>query len=345
LITEERVTQSGIPRQSLVFRSPSHRRQVIHALWHTQAVPFWNGVQEWLHDLVATGDLSEDQLVQVAQGLVLLAEANAEEAIDSYLEPFAARDAGEDGLACASMVLRLMSLNEALAPMALQIAVGWVSGTPWQRLIAGEALMVELGARYPAEAAKRLWQLISQDDVLAPIACTAPGGLLQTLLDLDGDPMPLIDMLVAQLDRLDRPRVAMRTVNLVLDTTLHLLSTKDDRSGRLVVFDILLARPETADRIGRLWAGVLANRRYRAAALGAIWDGMLAATDRDVLAAAFTGALAGQLTQVERDRFLADFTVIDGRKRLRNPQRTASLTHLLIDAIARIHDKAPTENS
>jgi hypothetical protein len=236
-----------------------------------------------------------------------------------------------------------MSLNETLAPMALQIAVGWVSGSRWHRLIAGEALMAELGARYPAEAARRLWQLIAQDDVLEHIAYTAPGGLLQTLLEHDGDPVPLLDMLLAHLARLGQRRVAMRTVDLVLSTTLFLLSVKDDRSGRLAVFDILLARPDTADRIGRLWAGVLANRRYRAEALGAIWDGMLASSRRDVLAAALTGALAAVLTPAEQSRFLADFTVIDGRKRLRNPQRAASLAHLFIDAISRIHEKTQTE--
>jgi len=343
LIMEERVTQRGIRRQILVFKSASHRRQVLHALWRTQAVPFWDGVQDWVFDLIADGDLDEDQLIQVAQALVLLAEENVEETIDSYLIPLAAGEAGEAGLDCASLVLRLMSLEDALAPTALQVVVGWASGSLWERLIGAEALMTELGVRYPAEAAKRLWQLIAQDDLLKHVAFETPGVLLQLMLDLDGDPMPVLELLAAQLDRLGKPRVAMRTVDLVLTTTLHLLTLKDDRNGRLVSFDFLLKKPETAEQFGRLWAGVLRNLRYRTKALGAIWDGMLAAQDRDALAAAFTGALTAVLTPAEQNRFLSDFTVIDSRKRLRDPQRTASLAHLFIDAVARIHDQTQTE--
>ena len=344
LIREERMVQSGIPRQTLVFRSPSHRHQVMEALWSSQSLPFWNGVQDWVLDLVEDDNLDDEQLVQLAQGIVLLAKVNAEEAIDSYLEPFADGEAGEAGAACASNVLRLMALDDALATLALQIAVSWISGPLLKRLIAGEALMTELGALYPAEAAKRLWQLISQDELLDGIAFTSPGALLQTLVELDADVMPLLEMLNVQLDRLTGPRVTMRLTDLVLRTVQHALGRTDERTGRSVAFELLLAHPETSDRLGRLWAGVLANRRYRADALGAIWDGMFASGDRDLLAARLTEALAAVLTPAEQDRFVLDFTVIDRRKRQRDPKRAASLAHLLIDAMARIHGETTMEN-
>lgn len=335
LICEERTIDGGFARQKLAFRSPSHRLQVVEALWATQSVAFWDGVQDWLLDMIE--DLDDEAVARVAEGVALLAQVSAEEAVDKFLEPMAALEADETGLVCASNVLRLMALDESLAPTALQIAVGWISGTVPNRLIAGEALMTELGVRYPADASKRLWQLISQDELLDEFSYQAPAMFAQTLVELDGDALPLLELLKTQLDRIRKPPVTMRMTDLVLRTVQELLSRRSDRTGQLVSFELLLAHPETAGLLGRLWAGVLINRRFRAGVLAAMWDGMFAAADRDRMASVLTDALSAVLDPDEQDRFVQDFTVIDRRKRQNDPQRRASLAHLLIDAMARIH--------
>ena len=342
LICEERTIQSGFARQKLVFRSPSHRLQVVEALWATQSVAFWDGVQDWLLDML--DDLGDEAVARAAEGVALLARVSAEEAVDKFLEPMAALEAEEAGLICASNVLRLMALDDSLAPTALQITVGWISGTVPNRLIAGEALMTELGVRYPADASRRLWQLISQDELLDEFSYRAPAMFAQTLVELDGDPLPLLELLNTQLGRIRKPPVTMRMTDLVLRTVQELLSRRSDRTGRLVSFELLLAHPEAAGPLGRLWAGVLVNRRFRAGVLGAMWDGMYAAADRDRTASALTAAMSAVLGPDEQDRFVQDFTVIDRRKRQRDPQRLASLARLLIDAMARIHGNDQEES-
>ena len=337
LIVPKRVTYSGIPRQTLGFQSLSHCREVLEHLWSTQAVPFWNGVRDWLHSRVESDRLNGEQLAQIAQGVALLAHVNAEEAITSYLDPFAEGELGENGILCASAILRLMSLDESLAPIALRIAVEWIGGPLTNRIAAAEALMAELGARYPAEAAKRLWQLIAQDDELKAIAFTAPAGLLETLVELEGDAMPLLELLCRQAARLGESCATLETADRTLRTIQYLLQSVDEPSRQLTSFRLLLAHPETAPQLGRLWAALLANLRYRPAALEAIWDGLQASRDQAALAELLTKALAAALSAYEQTRFVRDFTVIDGRKRRRDRTWAASLAHLLIDAIARTH--------
>jgi hypothetical protein len=203
--------------------------------------------------------------------------------------------------------------------------------------------MAELGARYPAEAARRLWQLISQDHDLDDVAYTAPAGLLHTLVALDVDVVPLLELLCNQVDRLAAQRINLEFVDRVLRPVQFLLKMVDERTHQSVALDLLVAHPETAELFGLLWAAVLTNRRYRAEALAIIWDGMSVSRQRAAVADALTAALAGVLTGAEQDRFISDFTLTDRRKRQRDRERAASIAQLVIEALARIHGRTSLE--
>jgi len=46
LIRIDRITNGSIPRQTLVFRKPGYRRQVLVELWRKYPAPFWDAVRE-----------------------------------------------------------------------------------------------------------------------------------------------------------------------------------------------------------------------------------------------------------------------------------------------------------
>jgi hypothetical protein len=345
LIQIERITTDVTQRRVLVFKSPRHRQHVLAALAATYETPLWDAVQDWLLAFIEGDDPSFDEIIEVAQGIAMFAEVDFDETLDLFLEPLSRGDAGPEGMTCAAAVLRLMSLEDALAPAALQVAVRWINdGGIHQRITAGDALIAELGVRYPAEAARRLWQLITQDHELADIAVVTPAFLLYNLVDSGGDAADVLDLLERQITRFGKPGHDLRMVDLTMEMVLSALAVGDKQTGRLAVFDLVARYQDSAGPVARLWARVLCNRRYRVRALEALWDGLHGSKDQVRDADVLGAALGRALSPGEYPAFIRDFRSIDVRKRQRDKVEVESIAHLLIEALERMHLRTPTKD-
>jgi hypothetical protein len=347
LIQPDRLVEGGVPRQVLVFKSPRYRLHVLNELWMSYRTPFWDGLRDWLYDLVGDdGSVEDDELWQISQGVALFAQTNLEEALDSYVRPWASGEHGIVAMGCAAAVLCAMAKIESVAPAALQLAVRWVGG-PFipERITAGAALTAELGERYPAEAARRLWQLIAQDDMLHDEAFRAPAELLGHLAEVRAHPGELLAMLEQQAARLGNRRVELKTVQITLQTLrLALSATTAPDGNRLASFDLLDIHPDCAPAFARLWAAVLANRRFRVPALEAIWDGLRASADPLRTGKVLGDALMAALPPSEYPAFARDFRTIDRRKQ-HGRKNVESLADILVSAVERMHSPVATEAS
>jgi hypothetical protein len=131
-----------------------------------------------------------------------------------------------------------MASDDDLAPIALRIAIAWLNQRNLSRkLAAGQALVADLGLRYPAEAARRLWQLIAQDDDLSDTAIDAPAFLFANLVLNGRDADDVLAMVNEKVQRFNNPRwpqrgaesfrLDNRMVHLSLDMALGLLEVSE----------------------------------------------------------------------------------------------------------------------
>jgi hypothetical protein len=348
LIQLKRVTIGTTQRRILVFKSEQHWLRVLDELSNSFEARFWDAVREWLVDMVAdfpldrNGEPDEATLAAVARGLALLAQVDFAEAM-AFVEPLSTGAAGSAGISCAAGVLQVMAGNDLTGLAAVRMANHWLTnGNTYQRLAAGEAFIGELGARYQDEAARRLWQLIAQDHELAELAVITPALLFANLVDSGDDAREVLAMVNEKLERFGRPGTALHVVDLTLTMALHLLCVNGERGGQ-AAFDLIAAHPEAADNVARVFAGVLRNSRYRLRALEAMWDGLHASIDRPAAGALLGDALGRVLPGPRHDAFIRDFTVVDHRKRHRDKARDESISHLIIEALQRLHTAEAAE--
>lgn len=266
LITVGRISTGRGSRRAVLFKAPEYRGRVIAELWVRYPTDFWDGVKIWLDELVRTGDD-----LPVATGLALLAETSLDEVEDSYLEPWSAGQLGERGHKVAAYVLWMMCFGVGLAPEALRIADRWAgSGSEDQRRTAAIAFSGELGVRFPAEAAHRLWHLVTTGPDEASFVTGALVRLFVTLVDTDGG-----GAVLSELDRALTTATDMWSRTLAFKATLAVLSAPGRRDA-LAALVSLRVRPAQASLVGRLWAAVARSRAYREGALTALGKALAA---------------------------------------------------------------------
>jgi hypothetical protein len=326
LVRRMQVLSGVVPRHVLEFKSEYHWRAVLEELHAGYDAAFWNAVHEWSGQVLKATERPEE-ITAFAIGLAGLGAVDVEEtmAILDLLTP--SQSATVSGIKCAGLTLSLMASDDDLAPIALRIASAWLNQRNIsRRLAAGQALVEDLGLRYPAEAARRLWQLIAQDDELSATAIDAPAFLFANLVLNGRDADDVLAMVNEKVQRFNNPRwpqrgaerfrLDTRTVHLSLDMALGLLEiseveeastlppaetekaavasgdpARSKKVERSSVFRYLDSKPEAADVVAQTWVTLLRNRRYRLDGLEALWVGLRGCSDRERLGPIFGGAL------------------------------------------------------
>jgi hypothetical protein len=370
LVSRTRVLSGVVPRYVPQFKSEHHWRAVLGELHAGYDSAFWNAVHEWSGQVLKATERPEE-ITAFAIGLAGLGAVDVEEtmAILDLLTP--SQSAAVSGITCAALTLSLMASDDDLAPIALRIAIAWLNQRNLsRRLAAGQALVADLGLRYPAEAARRLWQLIAQDDDLSETAIDAPAFLFANLVLNDRDADDVLAMVNEKVQRFNNPRwpqrgaepfrLDNRTVDLSLDMALGLLevseveetdappsaeagkaATGDPARSKKVehssVVRYLESKPEAAGVVAQIWVTLLRNRRYRLDGLEALWAGLRGCSNRERLGPVLGSALHDHFWLPRTDHepseqalFVADLRNFDLRKRRRPNAKVESYAQEII---------------
>jgi hypothetical protein len=264
LVAVEERKDRVLTRSALVFPKPQYRRWVLEELWGKRSTAYWDGVRDWLDELVAVHPRLGPLHLSVASGLALLARPAFDEVADNYLDRWAAGAAGLGGRSTAVLVLHCMCLDEGLAATALSVARGWaIAPDPSLSRSAMEAFSGVLGVRFPTDAFKTLLRmLLSRYDDLAGQAMAALAGLVAVLMECDEDTGAVLRPLAYRLKDQSGKRAAWHRER-TLDAVLTVLRARDALTDRLVCAELSARDPRQADTLGELWAGLLGNRPRR----------------------------------------------------------------------------------
>lgn len=345
LITQQDVADSSSIHQIIKFRKPGYRRRVLVELWNRHDSRFWDSVRAWACDTI------DNYNALPAWGLAELAGINFDEVRTQFLDPWASGTQGWPGQLTATYVLWSMCYNDATAPIALGTAKRWANhGDPAQRWAAAVAFGGPLGACYPNEALRQLWQLIVNSSERTD-ACIALAVLFATLTygspDSAGKVVSMLNRRVESLEERrpgQRRNVDRRRIReLTMTSLLTVLSIQDSDRQRPAIFVYLNKRPEEALAVARLWATLLRYQPYRRKAMVALWEGLNAlpritkepAKDAEVLAV----ALAAALLPAEHANLVRDLTTVDQFKR-RGKAYTESMAVILLRALERLAPNA-----
>jgi hypothetical protein len=359
LLDRELLTEGGVSWEVVGFRKEASQRHALEALWRDFDIAFWIAVREWLSELI--GDtmvtLDRDAAIQVsvARGMALLAPVALAEIYESYLQPWAAGERGWPGQQTAMYVLWWMSLDGALAPIALRIATSWAdSGDPECQWTAAFALSGQLGAVYPVDAARRLWHLIGQWKDIPVHAIVALANLFATLAGQEGtDAYPVLELLRERMhpatsrrdqsevgDEPRRPSASWRddrrNRERALLSVLAVLACRDPRTKQPVVTTLVQARPDYLPLVAELWGEVLCSRPHRRRALVALLDAVrgfkYVSDEPEEAARALGDALSEALPPVEHPPLITDFANIHKHSK-RSRAETAATVEALLKAI------------
>ncbi|MEV8532853.1 hypothetical protein [Streptomyces sp. NPDC051211] len=277
--TEEQVQEQGSPtRTVVVFPSPQYRLWVLQELWANHSTAYWDGVREWLGQVVAAGP-GQGLQMSVASGLALLAHPAFDEVADCYLLPWARGEAGPAGRSMAVQVLSWMALDTGLGAAALTLVRSWAqSGDRELRTTALLAFSGLLGMTFPTDAVKWLWHLISQwqGAPLSTEPMLALAQLFALLTEYEEDVRVVLDALVYRLRKQARTHVATHLKVVTFGTVGLVLAAVDQRT-RAPAVAVLAGRGSPALRsVAELWTGVLCHRPFRSAALASLYTALCA---------------------------------------------------------------------
>jgi hypothetical protein len=354
LVIRQRVHGLAASR-TLAFRHRDYQRHVLSQLSDKYPVQFWDSVRTWLDEIVHAG---EGPLV--ASGLAQLARVDFGEVRDQYLDPWSKGEQGLLGQIAATYVLWMMCYEEDTLPLALPSANRWASnGSPAQRWTAAIALSGELGSLYPAEAVRRLWELVKQSTGVGGNACLAFAGLFASLVDAEknasaGQLLATMDWQRQELLRKangDR-HLRHRTISAIIEV----LGVREVRGTRPAILRLLRAQPEHMATVGELWAYALRQRvlhkdmqitfRKRAltalreslhalheASIGTDLEARWAEDDARALAEAIADALPGN----EIRPLIRDLSILEARSRNKPDEAFASILLTALDQHLRHH--------
>jgi hypothetical protein len=281
-------------------------------------------IREWI-DRVA-GDRERPDL---AAALAMLAAGPAEAVESRFLEPWSRGTLGTAGKATASYVLWWMCDEESTATRAMRIAVRWAeSDDADQRVTAMMAFSGELGVAFPAEAAGRLWHLMTRTGELCVGGFSALARLFAVLVDQAGAAGAVLATLDAQRERycLDGgPRWMCR---ITVEAILAVLMAQSHRTARPAVAEFLHLQPDRAPVVARLWAAVLRSPRTGEDGLAALWSTVCALeriSGDIVQVEQLSRALSAPLSDDEHRRLHGDLTTLVSQLRPEDGQVQAAL--------------------
>ncbi|NED19976.1 hypothetical protein G3I31_18040, partial [Streptomyces sp. SID9913] len=183
LVAVEEHKEGARTRSALVFAAPHYRQWVLEELWAKRSTAYWDGVRDWLTELV-DGRPGLGVQLSVASALALLTRPAFDEVADNYLYPWASGVAGPGGQSTATLVLQCMCLDEGLAATALGVGREWArAADPALRSTAAAAFSGALGVRFPTDAVNVLLRLTHRSDD----AMLALAGLVAVLLECGED--------------------------------------------------------------------------------------------------------------------------------------------------------------
>jgi len=333
----------------VVFQDEEYGRCVLAELWRTQDNAFWDGIAEWLDEMVVQTDS-----LSVARGLAALACAAFEEVNSSFLQPWSWGTAGLHGQFTAIYALWYMCHGD-LAPVALQTAVGWAGERDLdQRWSAVVALSGDLGLSFAVEAVNQLWvQLIARTDDLQVTAC---GAIAQLFVGLTDDPncdakavLALLDMKMRKYGLgigAERMRAddLMRFRALVMAAALTVLEVNSFETGQPAIIRYLdqymRDQPDRLETVALLWAAVLRHRPHRRQAILALRRSLRALrelSDEPREDARLIGAaLARALPEKEHELFKRDFSTVNQQQNRGQKDLSADVLLACLDAISKI---------
>jgi hypothetical protein len=342
LIGRETVVIEGAAQSIVKFRVDGYRHEVLAQGWHNYDGTFWDAIRGWLDAVVADSAMewNADTQRTVAAGLATFAQVDMSEVEESYLHPWAGGRLGWPGQLVATYALWSMCFDDTLAPVALRIATRWATtGDPIRRWTAATTFSGELGVRYPTEATNRLWHLIVQAKDSTD-AIFALAQLFATLSSGDQNAGQVLTLLDRRLDEVSQGRRDMRQQNLIVLSTLTVLSIRDARSGLPSITLFLRANPDRRALVARLWGWVLRYRPLRRRALAALIDAASAfdsaGDEPEEDARALGDALAEALWPGEPERLATDFINHQAHAK-RKRQDVAGIMRALLAALERLN--------
>lgn len=256
----------AIGERRVVFKSVEYRERVIGELVDRFGFDLWDPLRSWLHELAEQS--SSEVRVQIALGIALLAKVSPREADDDYLQVWS--DGSANQRLTAAHALSWMCFDEALAPLALHIAVGWTDNAGTNRAVTSAiALGGELGLRYPADAMRLLWFLAKRSRRLNKVAGSSLDFLFATSMEHTDVGMVLNFLHRLALSDIEG-RVDHRRRRLALGALVTLLSGTCQDSTEPVPAFILRNQPATAPQLGQLWAWTLRSGSHRREAIEAL---------------------------------------------------------------------------
>ncbi|GAA2498973.1 hypothetical protein [Streptomyces longisporus] len=318
LVATEDQKYDALTRTVVVFPSPQYRLWVLEELCRNHSTEYWNGVRDWLTELVRT---QPDPALQmsVASGLALLARPDFGEVVRCYLTPWAQGAAGPRGQSAAAMVLWWMCLDEALGATALTLARGWAqSFDPRMRSTAAWAFSGELGVRFPTDAVKWLWHLIRRGGMRDSRAVSALADLVAILAESRQNTSVVFRALAHRVE-LQRPTaVTTQLKEVTFKTVMAVLTVRDLRTGRPLCAALADRQPQLDDPMGTLWAAVVCHRPLRDEALRALYDMLralpAASDDPEPVAGRLGTAVGAELSPRERGLLGAELGKLAARR-------------------------------
>ena len=332
LVTVEERENGALTRTALVFAHQQYRAWVLRELWTMRSTVYWDGVRDWLTELLGDGRADLELQLSIAQGLALLTPSAFEEVVQNYLHPWASGAAGPAGQSTATLVLHCMCLDESLAAVALGVARDWArSYDPVVRSTATAAFSGQLGVRFPTDAVHTLLRLTGR----GAGAAFALAGLVAVLAECRQDTGAVFRPLAYRL-RAQRDLPAGRSKEGVLDAALTVLRARDARTGRPVCADVLVHSPAQTEKVGELWAGVLGNLPRRRRALDGLYATVAAlpsACENPDPAAVRLGTAVGTALRPHEGPALRAGLEAAVRRAERTGPAPTHLIHLFLDAV------------
>lgn len=329
LIVKHTTTTEIGARTDFEFEKPAYHHHVVRALWERyDSEGLWNPVRLWLDDAVDAGDLS------IVTGLAALSEVDINEVLE-IIDPWSRRERGLVGQFAAMSVLGAMAYQDELAPTALRIATVWICrGDPAQRHTAAAAFSVELGIRYPHDAATRLWQLSVQPHTSAGDVDHALPTLFVSLVTVDSNPSVVLSMLATKMRKLHRPGADIESRARVNALALRVMSVRDRFAGRRSLGRYLALDGARADTVAEVWTRILENRPTRRDSLALFPMVVEDLVNNEENAEGLLRELAQQIgalyTGVRADHFVTDFHRVNLGSRNKSSTKVAALMRIFV---------------
>ncbi|UGT59296.1 hypothetical protein [Nocardia asteroides] len=309
--------------QHFEFRSPAYRRYVIEELVERQSFEFWTGLGSWFGEVAQATSVHDDRSHELlAQGIVDFGAADFNEVKGLFLNPAATGEFGASGQIVAVYAVWMLCGTEALAPLALHIAVYWATqGSREQRITAAMAFSGLLGALYPEESTERLWHMHVQsadDDSEFSLALANLFGLLVM------NAAPSAGAVLNRLGTAHQTGAASRPARARSNRAIvELLEVSDHGTARSAVFTYLHRNPDWAEVVAGLLAAVLMSVRVRRRVLTALLDGLTdcleITAEPEPMVRILGRAVAGRLPERDALAFAHDLELLRQELASRHP--------------------------